>query len=114
MRTMLKSKIHRATVTGTELGYEGSIAIDADLLSRADIIPDEQVHVLNVDTGARFVTYAISAPAGSGAVVFNGAAARLGSPGDRVIVLSYALVDHGDEQQGSPTLITVDEQNRPR
>ena len=76
-RQMLKSKIHRATLTSTELDYEGSITIDRDLLSKADILRNEQVHVLNIDNGSRFVTYAMAAPAGSGEVILNGAAYRL-------------------------------------
>jgi len=111
---MLKSKIHRAVLTGTELDYEGSIAIDEDLLSRADILPNEQVHVLNVSNGARFVTYAIKAPTGSGKVLLNGAAARLGTPGDRLIVLTYCLVDEDEAARHEPRVVFVDEGNRPR
>src|SRR5210317_411277 len=88
-RFMLKSKIHRATLTGTELDYEGSIAIDRNLLDAADMLPGEQVQVLNLNTGSRLITYVIEAPAGSGTVLLNGPAARLGAPGDRVIVLTY-------------------------
>ena len=111
---MLKSKIHRATLTGTELDYEGSITIDQDLLSKADILPNEQVHVLNVNNGARFVTYAIAAPPGSGKVLLNGAAARLGVPGDRLIVLAFCLVDEEEAKRSEPRLVFVDEINRPR
>lgn len=111
---MLKSRIHRATLTGAELDYEGSITIDQDLLSKADILPHEQVHVLNVTNGARFVTYAIAAPPGSGSVVLNGAAARLGAPGDRLIVLSYCLVDEEEAKRSEPRLVLVDESNHPR
>jgi aspartate 1-decarboxylase len=111
---MLKSKIHRATLTGTELDYEGSITIDRDLLSRADIFPNEQVHVLNVNNGARFVTYAIAAPPGSGSVVLNGAAARLGAPGDRLIVLAYCLLDDEEAKRPEPRIVLVDEGNHPR
>lgn len=113
-RQMLKSKIHRATLTGTELDYEGSITIDQDLLSKADVLPNEQVHVLNVTNGARFVTYAIAAQAGWGNVILNGAAARLGTPGDRLIVLSYCLVDEEEAERLGPKLVFVDESNRPR
>jgi aspartate 1-decarboxylase len=112
-RQMLKSKIHRVTVTGTELDYEGSITIDQDLLSRADILPNEQVHVLNVTSGARFVTYAIAAPPGSGKVILNGAAARLGTPGDKLIVLAYCLVDEEEAPRFEPKLVLGDEQDRP-
>ena len=111
---MLKSKIHLATLTGTELDYEGSITIDQDLLSKADILPNEQVHVLNVTNGARFVTYAIAAPHGSGRMILNGAAARLGTPGDRLTVLSYCLVDEEEAKRSKPRLVFVDEGNRPR
>ena len=113
-RRMLKSKIHRATLTGTELDYEGSITVDQDILSKAEILPNEQIHVLNVNNGARFVTYAIAAPGGSGKVILNGAAARLGSPGDRIIVLSYCLLDEEEVKRSRPRLVFVDDGNRPR
>ena len=87
-RFMMKSKIHRATLTGTELSYEGSITVDQDLLDLADILPGEQVQVLNLNTGARLITYAISAPRGSGTVLLNGPAARLGVPGDLVEIIT--------------------------
>lgn len=111
---MLKSKIHRATLTGTELEYEGSIAVDQDLLDRANIAPGEQVHVLNLNTGSRLVTYAITAPRGSGTMLLNGPAARLGAPGDRVIILTYCLVDEPQVAQHKPLVIHVDAKNRPR
>lgn len=112
-RFMFKSKIHRATLTGTELHYEGSIAIDQDLLDRADILPGEQVQVLNMNNGARLITYAITAPRGSGTMLLNGPAARLGLPGDLISVLSYC--DMGDEEARTykPIVIVVDERNRP-
>ena len=113
-RTMLKSKIHQATLTGTELEYEGSIAIDQDLLDRADIAPGEQVHVLNLNTGTRLVTYAITAPRGSGTMLLNGPAARLGAKGDRVVVLTYCLVDDAEVARHKPLVVHVDRQNRPR
>jgi len=91
-RTILKSKIHRATVTALDLDYEGSITIDENLLDKADILPGEQVHVLNINNGQRFVTYAIAAPRGSGTVLLNGPAARLGTIGDKVIIISYCQV----------------------
>ena len=111
---MLRSKIHRATLTGTELDYEGSITIDQDLLASADILPNEQVHVLNLSNGSRSVTYAIAAPAGSGEVILSGAAARLGTPGDKLIVLSYCLVDEEEAKRSKPRFVFVDEGNRPR
>jgi aspartate 1-decarboxylase len=111
---MLKSKIHRATLTGTELNYEGSIAIDSSLLEEADILPGEQVHVLNVNTGARLVTYAIVAPAGSGTVLLNGPAARLGAPGDPVIVLTYCDLEDAEARRHQPRVVLVDGKNRAK
>ncbi|HSJ73111.1 MAG TPA: aspartate 1-decarboxylase, partial [Miltoncostaeaceae bacterium] len=112
-RTMLKSKIHRATVTDANLSYIGSITVDAGLLQAADIRPYEQVEVLNITTGARFTTYAIEGPAGAGDVCLNGAAARLAHPGDLVIVLTYAPVDEGEMDGYEPVVVHVDAQNRP-
>jgi len=111
-RFMLRSKIHRATLTGTDLEYEGSIAIDGDLLKAADILPGEQVHVLNLSNGERLITYAIEAPAGSGTVLLNGPAARLGLPGDLVIVLSYGAVSAEEARSLKPTVVRVDAGNR--
>ena len=112
-RTLLKSKIHRATLTGTELDYEGSIAVDQDLLDRADMLPGEQVQILNINTGARLITYTISAPAGSGTVLLNGPAARLGVRGDLVIILSYCQVSDEEARRIEPKVILVDDRNRP-
>ena len=111
-RYMLKSKIHRATLTGTELDYEGSIAIDRNLLEAADLLPGEQVHVLNISNAERLITYVIEAPAGSGTVMLNGAAARLGYRGDKVIILAYAAVDYDDARRLQPKIVHVDEANR--
>ncbi len=111
-RFMLKAKIHRATLTGTELDYEGSIAIDRDLIEAADLLPGEQVHVLNISNAQRLITYVIEAPAGSGTIMLNGAAARLGSPGDKVIILSYVAVTDEEARQLKPKLVHVDEKNR--
>lgn len=111
---MLKSKIHRATLTGAELNYEGSIAIDQSLLERADILPGEQVHVLNVNTGDRLITYAITAPAGSGTILLNGPAARLGYRGDQVIIISYCDLEDADARRHRPKVIHVDARNRAR
>jgi len=110
-RRMMKSKIHRARVTGANLAYVGSVSIDAALMERADILPNEQVAVLDVDNGARFETYAIVG--GPGEVCLNGAAARLVSPGDRVILLTYA--DYAEEEltDYSPRVVYVDVANRP-
>jgi aspartate 1-decarboxylase len=113
-RFMLKSKIHRATLTGTELNYEGSITVDQDLLDEADILPYEQVQVLNLNSGARLITYAISAPRGSGTVLLNGPAARLGMPGDLVIILTYCDVSDEEAPAVKPKVVLVDGKNRPR
>jgi aspartate 1-decarboxylase len=110
---MLKSKIHRATLTGTDLDYEGSITVDQDALEKADILPGEQVHVLNINNGQRFVTYAIAAPRGSGTVLLNGPAARLGSVGDKVIIISYCEVPAEKAKGLEPKIVLVDDENRP-
>ncbi|HVL31435.1 MAG TPA: aspartate 1-decarboxylase [Solirubrobacteraceae bacterium] len=107
-RTMLKSKIHRATVTGSDLHYVGSITIDADLLEAADILEHEQVHVLDVDNGARFETYTIAGERGSGTVQVNGAAARLVHAGDTIIVISYAAYDAGELQGHAARVVHVE------
>ncbi|GAB6164769.1 aspartate 1-decarboxylase [Thermostilla marina] len=111
-RFMLKSKIHRATLTGTELDYEGSIAIDRDLMDAADMIPGEQVHVLNINNGQRLITYVIEAPAGSGTIELNGAAARLGQKGDLVIILTYCALDDAEAKSYTPKVVKVDKNNR--
>jgi len=111
-RTMMKSKIHRATVTDANLNYVGSITVDTDLLQAADILPYEQVFVLNINTGARFETYAIEGPAGGGDICLNGAAARLAQPGDLVIVLTYAQYDEAEVPGFEPTVVHVDASNR--
>ena len=108
---MLKSKIHRATLTGTELDYEGSIAIDRDLMDAADMLPGEQVQVLNFTNGQRLITYVIEAPAGSRTIMLNGPAARLATPGDKVIVLSYCAVSDEEARSMEPTIVKVDAQN---
>jgi aspartate 1-decarboxylase len=110
-RHMLKSKIHRATVTACDPDYIGSVTIDADLMRQADLLPNEQVHVWDVDNGARMVTYAIEAEAGSGQLRINGAAARLVRPGHKVIVVSYASYDEHDLDAYSPVVVHVDEGN---
>ena len=114
LMTMLKSKIHRATLTGTELNYEGSITVDHALLDKAGILPGEQVHVLNVNNGARLVTYAIPAPRGSGTVLLNGPAARLGTVGDQVVILTFCHLTAEEARKHNPTVILVDGKNRPR
>jgi aspartate 1-decarboxylase len=107
-RMMLKSKIHRATVTGCDLHYVGSITIDPDLLEAADILDHEQVHVLDIDNGARFETYTIPGERGSGAMQINGAAARLVHQGDTIIVVSYAGYDQNDLQRYEPRVVHVE------
>ncbi len=106
-RTMLKSKIHRATVTGSDLHYVGSITIDADLLEAADILEHEQVHVVDVDNGARFETYTIAGERGSGTIQVNGAAARLVHRGDTVIVISYAQYTREELAHYEPVVVHV-------
>jgi aspartate 1-decarboxylase len=106
-RTMLKSKIHRATVTGSDLHYVGSITIDTDLLEAADIREHEQVHVVDVDNGARFETYTIAGARGSGEIKINGAAARLVHTGDTVIVISYADYDERELETYEPKVVHV-------
>ena len=111
MRTMLKSKIHRARVTEVNLNYAGSITIDRLLMEAADILPYEMVHVLNLNNGARFQTYAIEGEPGSGEVCINGAAARLVSTGDTVIILAYMAVADEEARAVQPRLVYVDEHN---
>jgi aspartate 1-decarboxylase len=109
--TMLKAKLHRAAVTQSDLHYEGSISIDRDLLDRVDILPNEQVDVLNINNGARFTTYAIEAPRGSKTFGVNGAAARLVQKGDRIIVVSYCQIPAEEARNYSPTVTILDEHN---
>ncbi|WP_308116188.1 aspartate 1-decarboxylase [Microbacterium sp. OVT16B] len=108
---MLKSKIHRATVTGSDLHYVGSITIDPIVLEASDIRPHEQVHVVDVDNGARFVTYALEGERGTGVVQVNGAAARLVHTGDTIIVISYADYSREDLDDYEPTVVHVDRSN---
>ncbi|EAU55701.1 aspartate 1-decarboxylase [Mariprofundus ferrooxydans] len=109
--TMLKSKVHRATVTHAELDYEGSCAIDQDLLDAANILQFEQLHIYNVANGERFTTYAITAPRGSGTIGVNGAAAHKASPGDLLIICTYAELDAAEAAHFNPTLVYVDHDN---
>ena len=110
-RRMMKSKIHRATVSDADLNYVGSITLDVDLMKLADIREMEQVHVIDIDNGTRLVTYAIAG--GAGDVCLNGAAARLVSPGDKVIIISYADYDEAEIDYHSPQVVHVDTANRP-
>ena len=107
-RTMLKSKIHRATITGCDLHYVGSITIDSELLEAADILEHEQVHVVDIDNGARFETYTIAGERGSGDMCVNGAAARLVHRGDTIIVISYGQYDEADLERYVPRVVHVE------
>ena len=110
-RTLLKSKLHRVTVTQTELHYEGSCAVDEALLEAADLLEYERVDIYNVNTGQRFSTYAVKAPRGSGTIRVMGAAARLASVGDRLIVAAYASFDEAEVHGHRPRVVQVDEKN---
>ncbi|MCS6973448.1 MAG: aspartate 1-decarboxylase [Cyclobacteriaceae bacterium] len=110
-RTMLKSKIHRAVVTGSDLNYEGSIAIDTALCTAADLVEFEKVDIYNINTGARFSTYVI--PGAPGEISLNGAAARLVQPGDRIIIASYVQLSEAERLNFEPKIVLVDDDNRP-
>jgi aspartate 1-decarboxylase len=112
MREMFKSKIHRATVTMSELYYEGSITIDKDLLEAADILEYEKVQVVNVNNGARFETYTLNGEPGSGIICLNGPAARLGAVGDEVIIITYARMTDEEARKHKPTIVLVDKENK--
>jgi len=112
LRTVCRSKIHRATVTEANVEYTGSLTLDAQLMKAADLAPHEQVHVVDVNNGARLITYCIEGVPGSGVVCVNGAAARLISPGDKVIIISYAQVTPEELDQVAPKVVTVDAHNR--
>ncbi|MFM9445933.1 aspartate 1-decarboxylase [Streptomyces acidiscabies] len=111
-RTMMKSKIHRATVTQADLHYVGSLTIDADLMDSADLLPGERVDIVDIDNGARLSTYVIEGPRNSGVIGINGAAARLISPGDLVIVIAYAMVTDEDAAKLEPRVVFVDGENK--
>ncbi|HJR18265.1 MAG TPA: aspartate 1-decarboxylase [Actinomycetota bacterium] len=113
VRTMLKSKIHRATVTNANVDYVGSITIDTHLMKAADILPYEKVAVVDIDNGARLETYAIEGDPGSGVIEMNGAAARLVQTGDKIIIMSYAQLSEVEARELRPTVVLVDEFNRP-
>lgn len=110
-RTMFKSKIHRATVTQADLHYVGSVTIDQDLMDAADLLPGEQVHIVDIDNGARLETYVIAGPRGTGVIGINGAAARLVAPGDLVIIISYAAMSDADARAFEPKVVHVDRTN---
>lgn len=110
--TLMKSKIHRATVTHADLAYEGSVTIDTDLMEAARILPYEAVHIWNVTRGSRLMTYALEGPAGSGCICINGAAAHMNQPGDTVILATYAEMSPEEAQGFKPTVVRVDSQNK--
>lgn len=112
LRTMMKSKIHRATVTQADLHYVGSVTVDEDLLDAADLLPGELVHIVDVTNGARLETYTIAGPRGSGVLGINGAAAHLVHPGDLVILIAYAQVDDAEARSLRPHVVFVDADNR--
>ena len=111
-RHLMKSKIHRATITSADLHYEGSLTVDQDLLDAADLQHHEEIQVVNVNNGARFTTYVIPGPRGSGVIQLNGAAARLGMAGDLVILISYGMFDEREAAAFTPSVVFVDAQNR--
>jgi aspartate 1-decarboxylase len=112
MRIMMKSKIHRATVTQADLDYVGSVTLDADLMDAADMLDGEQVAIVDITNGARIETYVIPGPRGSGVIGINGAAAHLVHPGDLVILMSYAMLDDAEARALKPRVVHVDERNR--
>ena len=111
-RTMFRSKIHRATVTMSELYYEGSITVDKELLDTAGILPYEKVQVVNLNTGARLETYTLTGPAGSGMICLNGPAARLGTVGDEIIIITYTTMSDDEAKKHKPKIVLVDKNNK--
>ncbi len=111
-RSLLKSKIHRVGITESNLNYEGSLSIDADLMEAANILPYEQIKIYNINNGARFDTYAIAGPAGEGGICLNGAAARMGVPGDLIIIATYANYEEAEASEHKPVVVLVDSRNR--
>lgn len=110
--TLFKSKLHRGTITEANLNYVGSITIDEALLEKADILPGEKVQVVDVNNGQRFDTYTIVGPKGSGMICVNGAAARLVQPGDKVIIIAYAMMDHAEARSFRPRVLILDDDNQ--
>lgn len=113
-RTMMKSKLHRATVTEANLNYVGSITIDEDLMDAADLLENEKVQIVNNNNGARLETYVIKGNRGTGVICLNGAAARLVQPGDNVIIISYSLMTEEQARSYAPTVVVLDEHNKPK
>ncbi|MFD3746737.1 aspartate 1-decarboxylase [Nocardia sp. NPDC058633] len=113
LRTMMKSKIHRATVTHADLHYVGSVTVDQDLLDAADLLEGEQVCIVDIDNGARLETYVIAGERGSGVIGINGAAAHLVHPGDLVILIAYGQMDEAEVREYDPKVVFVDDRNRP-
>lgn len=109
--TMLKSKIHRATVTDANLDYVGSITIDEKLMKEANLFENEKVQIVNINNGERFETYVIKGPSGKGDICLNGAAARLVQPKDKIIIMSYCIIDENETESFSPKVVFVDENN---
>ena len=114
LRSMMKSKIHQATVTEANLQYEGSITIDADLMKAAELLPGEHVHIVNLNNGSRIETYAVEGASGSGTICMNGAAARWAQVGDTVIIISSGLMEEREARQLKPRIVFVDRNNRVR
>ncbi|MCO7237861.1 MULTISPECIES: aspartate 1-decarboxylase [unclassified Aeromicrobium] len=112
LRTMMTSKIHRATITQADLHYVGSVTVDADLLDAANLLPGELVHIVDIDNGARLVTYTIAGERGSGVIGINGAAARLVHPGDLVILIAYGQMEDAEAREFQPSVVFVDSENR--
>lgn len=112
LRSMLKSKIHRVTVTEANLDYEGSLTLDIGLMEKADMMPFERIMIYNISNGERFDTYLIPGDSGSGTVCLNGGAAKKGAPGDLIIIASYAMYSEGEIQNGKSVIVIVDEKNR--
>jgi len=111
-RTLMRAKVHGATLTGANLNYVGSLTLDAGIMEQLDMLPNEQVQVLNLNTGSRLTTYLLPGEKGSGVVALNGAAARLGHPGDKVLIVAYAVMSEEEARQFRPKVVLVDDRNR--
>jgi aspartate 1-decarboxylase len=112
LRTLMRAKVHGATLTESNLNYTGSLTLDAGIMERLGMLPNEQVQVLNLNNGSRLITYLIAGEKGSGVVALNGAAARLGQPGDKVLIVSYAVMSEDEARQFRPKVVLVDARNR--